>query len=69
MKKILLPYLSRSGQDIHSKTIVGGIEKFTKSVYEAFPDAIPVEITPEDRKAKKTKKIYLELHRIAKPTN
>ncbi|MDP7368834.1 MAG: hypothetical protein QGH83_16445 [Candidatus Pacebacteria bacterium] len=67
MKKILLPYLSRSGQDIHSKTIVGGIEKFTKSVYEAFPDAIPVEITPEDRKAKKTKKIYLDAVRRHNP--
>lgn len=64
MKKILLPYLSRSGNDIHSNTIVGGIEKFTKSVYEIFPDSIPVQITPEDRKAKKTKKIYLDaVHR------
>jgi glycosyltransferase involved in cell wall biosynthesis len=60
MKKILLPYLSRSGNNIHSKTTVGGIEKFTKNLYEIFPDSIPVEITSEDRKAKKTKKIYLD---------
>jgi len=67
MKKILLPYLSRSGNDIHSQTVVGGIEKFTKNLYEIFPDAIPVEITPEDRKAKKTKKIYLDAVRRHNP--
>ena len=33
MKKILLPYLSRSGNNIHSETVVGGIEKFTKNLY------------------------------------
>ncbi len=66
-KKILLPYLSRSGNNIHSQTVVGGIEKFTKSLYEVFPEAIPVEITPEDRKAKKTKKIYLDAVRRHNP--
>ncbi len=59
MKKILLPYISRSGNNIHSKTITGGIEKFTKNLYEVFPDSIPIEITSKDRKEKKTNKIYL----------
>ena len=30
-KKILLPYISRSGHNIHSKTMGGGIEKFVKN--------------------------------------
>ena len=59
-KKILLPYLSRSGHNIHSKTVGGGIEKFVRNLYEAFPDSIPVEITTADRQAKKTKKVFLD---------
>jgi hypothetical protein len=67
-KKILLPYLSRSGHNIHSKTVGGGIEKFVRNLYEAFPaDSIPVEITTEDRQAKKTKKVFLDAVRKNKP--
>lgn len=60
IRTILLPYISRNGHNIHSKIVGGGIEKFTKNIYEVFPKAIPVEITSEDRRAKKTKQIYLE---------
>jgi len=66
-KKILLPYISRSENNISSKTVVGGIEKFTKNILEVFPEVIPVEITAEDRKAKKTKKIFLDAVRRNKP--
>ena len=60
-KKILLPYISRSGHNIHSSIISGGIEKFVKNLYELFPDnAIPIEITSEDRKRKLTKKVFLD---------
>ena len=67
-KKILLPYLSRSGHNIHSKTVGGGIEKFVRNLYEAFPeDSIPVEITTADRQAKKTKQVFLDSVRKHKP--
>jgi glycosyltransferase involved in cell wall biosynthesis len=59
--KILMPYISRNNSDIHSSVIVGGIEKFGKNVYEMFPDdIIPVRISKDDRKEKKTKQIYQE---------
>ena len=46
----------------------GGIEKFVRNLYEAFPaDSIPVEITTEDRQAKKTKKVFLDAVRKNKP--
>ena len=66
-KKILLPYISRSGHNIHSKTMGGGIEKFVKNLYEIFPDSIPVEITIADRKEKKTKKVFLDAVRKHQP--
>jgi len=59
--KILMPYICRSNHDIHSSVITGGIEKFGKNVYQMFSDQIiPVKITKQDRKEKKTKKIYSE---------
>jgi|TARA_Y100000310_G_scaffold344164_1_gene455472 glycosyltransferase involved in cell wall biosynthesis len=60
-KRWLLPYISRSGHNIHSKIVGGGIEKGVKNLYELFPDnIIPVEITKEDRKRRLTKKVFLD---------
>jgi glycosyltransferase involved in cell wall biosynthesis len=59
--KILMPYISRSGHNIHSKIMPGGIEKFCKNIFEMFPhDIIPAEITREERKNKKTKQVFLD---------
>jgi len=66
-KKILLPYISRSGHNIHSKTVGGGIEKFVKNIYEVFPYSIPVEITSEDRSKGNTQKIFNYAFRKHKP--
>jgi glycosyltransferase involved in cell wall biosynthesis len=59
--KILLPFISRSGQPIDSPIITGGIEKVAKNIYEMFPnEIIPVTITGEDRANRKTKQVFLD---------
>jgi hypothetical protein len=65
--KILLPYISRSGHNIHSSVIAGGIEKFVRSIYESVPDTIPVEITAQNRRDRKTKNIFFNAIYEAKP--
>lgn len=57
--KILLPFISRTGLPIDSPIITGGIEKFSKSLIELFPDEIiPVVITNVDRQNKRSKAIF-----------
>lgn len=59
--KILLPYISRSGDDITSKNISGGIEKFSQNLFNLFPDEIiPAKITKEDRTQRRTKQVFLD---------
>lgn len=59
--KILLPYISRNGEDITSKNITGGIEKFCQNLYNLFPDEIiPIKITKEDIADRKAKNIFLD---------
>lgn len=66
--KILLPYISRSGHNIDSKVIGGGIEKFSQNLYRLFPnEIIPVEITRENRENRQTKEIFLNSVKSIKP--
>lgn len=66
--KILLPYISRSGDDITSKNISGGIEKFSQNLFNLFPDKIiPVKITKEDRTKRRTKQVFLDYVKQHKP--
>jgi len=66
--KIVLPYISRGGHNIHSPVITGGIEKFVKNLYDLFPDEIiPIEITREDRSNRRTRKIFEEALSVHKP--
>tara|TARA_R110002020_G_scaffold452142_2_gene666493 strand:- start:8 stop:1087 length:1080 start_codon:yes stop_codon:yes gene_type:complete len=53
-----MPYISRSGHNIHSKSVGGGIEKFVSNIYQSIPNTIPVEITAQDRQERKTKHIF-----------
>lgn len=66
--KILLPYISRSGENIDSKIISGGLEKFAQNVFNLFPDEIiPVKLTKEDRINRRTKQIFLDYVNLHKP--
>jgi len=61
--KILVPYTiydsdeSESEKTIDSNVVVGGIEKFSKDLYENIDGIIPVGITKADRKARLTKSV------------
>lgn len=55
--KILMPYKSRNGIRLDSKVINGGIEMFAKNLMKVIPEIIPIEITEEDRKKRKTRNI------------
>lgn len=62
--KILLPYLKRFDEStIYDNTIVpGGVELFSRLVYENFEDVIPVEFTRADQQHRKvTTKIVREV--------
>ena len=62
--KILLPYdvhgkLSNidGDIDINSKIVVGGVEKFCQDLYNNLDGIIPIHITKEDKRRRRTKKI------------
>jgi len=62
MMKILMPLAAfetkeSSESGINSKVVTGGIEKFSQNLYTSVPGIIPVEITKEDRKNRRTRKI------------
>lgn len=52
--KILMPYKARGNDSFESTVINGGLEKFAKQLYELIPGIIPITITAEDRKLKRT---------------
>jgi glycosyltransferase involved in cell wall biosynthesis len=66
--KILMPFIARSGNSIHSDIVSGGIEKFAKNLFDLFPDSIiPVIITAYDRTNRRTKKIFVDAIKKHKP--
>ena len=63
--KILMPLSANiehgnEETSINAKVITGGIEKFSQSLYNSVPGIIPIPITKEDRKSRRTKKIIEE---------
>jgi len=60
--KILLPFSANIEIDeretsIDAKIVNGGIEKFSQSLYNSVPGIIPIPITKDDRKNRRTRKI------------
>jgi hypothetical protein len=61
--KILMPLSaietnnSTENSGINSKIITGGIERFSQSLYNSVPGIIPISISKDDRKHKRTKRI------------
>jgi len=47
--KILLPFKVQHNLDIDSRVVFGGIESFSKRLYDNIPGIIPVQITKEER--------------------
>ena len=47
--KILLPFKVQHELDIDSDVVFGGIESFSKRLYDAIPGVIPIQITKENR--------------------
>ena len=47
--KILLPFKVQHNLNIDSEVVFGGIESFSKRLYDTIPGIIPVQITKEDR--------------------